>query len=192
MTIMPPTLETGRLRLRQWRRDDFEPLRAFLADGEANRYRGIGKAATTPEAWRFLCEKIGEWHLRGTGEFALETKATGALIGWAGLWHPIELDEPELAWSLFPAAQGNGYATEAAARVMRWAADDLGLPPLFSFVHPANHPSRRLAKRLGATLEGETTLRGQPRLIYRHRDLKIETKPQSTSNDIRRENVCPS
>ncbi len=192
MTCALPTLETERLILRQWRRNDFEPLRAFLANGEANRYRGIGKAATTPEAWRFLCEKIGEWHLRGTGEFALEAKASGNLIGWAGLWHPIELEEPELAWSLFPAAQGNGYATEAAARVMRWAAHDLGLPPLFSFVHPDNHPSRRLAERLGATLTGETTLRGQPRLLYRHRDLNAETSTQTTTKPIRRETVCPS
>ena len=191
MTIMP-TLETGRLRLRQWRHNDFEPLAAFLADGEANRYRGHGRAATRPEAWRFLCEKIGEWQLRGTGEFALERRDTGDLIGWAGLWHPIEFDEPELAWSLFPAAQGNGYATEAAERVMRWAAHDRGLSPLFSFVHPANHPSRRLAERLGATLTGETTLRSQPRLLYRHRDLKPQTSTQSTSNDIRREHVCPS
>jgi len=192
MTAMPPDIETARLRLRQWRRNDFEPLAEFLADGEANRYRGIGKAATTPEAWRFLCEKIGEWHLRGTGEFALEEKATGKLIGWAGLWHPIELVEPELAWSLFPAAQGNGFATEAAERVMRWAAEDLVLPPLFSFVHPDNHPSRRLSERLGATLEGETTLRGQPRLIYRHRDLNAETSTHSTSNETRRDTVCPS
>jgi RimJ/RimL family protein N-acetyltransferase len=192
MTRAVPTLETNRLILRQWRRDDFEPLAAFLADGEASRYRGSGKAATTSEAWRFLCEKIGEWHLRGTGEFAVETKATGDLVGWAGLWHPIELDEPELAWSLFQAAQGNGYATEAAERVMRWAADDLGLPPLFSFVHADNHPSRRLAERLGAMLTGETTLRGQPRLLYRHRDLNAETSTHTTSNKIRREPVCQS
>ena len=36
---------------------------------------------------------------------------------------------------------------------MRWAAEDLSLPPLFSFVHPDNAPSRRVAERLGATLE---------------------------------------
>jgi RimJ/RimL family protein N-acetyltransferase len=71
-------------------------------------------------------------------------------------------------------------------------APDLGLLSLFSVVHPANHSSRRLAQRLGATLIGETTLRGQPRLPCRHRDLKSETSTQSKSNDIRRKHVCPS
>lgn len=190
---MTTTLETQRLVLRQWKFGDFEALADFLADGVANRYRGKGVALDRPEAWRFLCEKTGEWYLRGTGEFAVERKDTGALIGWAGLWHPIELDEPELSWSLFPAAQGQGFATEAAARVMRWASHDLRLPPLFSFVHPENTPSQRLAERLGARLEDKTQFRGQPRLIYRHRDLTTETSiQQRTSTNQENLSACPS
>ena len=55
------------------------------------------------------------------------------------------LSEPELAWSLFPSAQGNGLATEAAVRVQRIGPlIDLALPPLFSFVHPDN---KRFARR---------------------------------------------
>ena len=93
-------------------------------------------------------------------------------------------------WSLFPAAQGKGYATEAAARVMRWAADDLALPPLFSFVHPDNAASRRLAERLGAVLTGDTEFRGQPRLIYRHRDL--QTSNINLSNQPEKALTCQS
>jgi RimJ/RimL family protein N-acetyltransferase len=44
------TLHTSRLTLRQWRLDDFEPLAAFLADGDANRHRGPGRALTRDEA----------------------------------------------------------------------------------------------------------------------------------------------
>lgn len=164
-------LHTHRLTLRQWRMDDFEPLAAFVADAEVNRFRGSGKAMDRSTAWKFLCEKAGQWSLRGYGEFAVDNSATAALIGWAGLWHPAELPEPELAWSLFPAAHGKGYATEAAECAMRWAAIDLGLPPLFSFVHPDNTPSRRVAERLGATLEAQTTFRDAPRLVYRHREI---------------------
>jgi RimJ/RimL family protein N-acetyltransferase len=151
---------------------DFDPFAAFVGDGEINRYRGSGKAMNRAEAWNFLCEKIGQWPLRGYGIFAAEETRSGKLAGWCGLWHPIQLDEPELAWSLFPAAQGKGFATEAAEHVMRWSAHDLGLPPLFSFVHPDNHPSRKVAERLGATPEGNTQFRGQPRLLFRHRDLR--------------------
>jgi hypothetical protein len=89
---------------------------------------------------------------------------------------------------MFPRARALGVMRGCASR----RAPDLGLTPLFSFVHPANHPSRRLAERLGATLIGDTILRGQPRLPYRHRDLKSETSTQPNSNDIRRKHVCPS
>ena len=183
-------IRTPRLILRPWRPDDFEPLAVFLANAEANRYRGSGRALNRDEAWAHLCEVIGQWPLRGYGQLALEETATSRVVGWAGLWHPIVLDEPELAWSLFPAAQGQGYAIEAATRVMHWAADELRLPPLFSFVHPDNAPSRKLAERLGATLAGDTLFRGQPRLIYRHRDL--ETNNLNPSNQPEKELTCQS
>ena len=184
------TLHTERLTLRPWHLDDFDALATFLADGEANRYRGAGRGLTRLEAWDHFCAVTGQWALRGYGEFAVAERTTDALVGWAGLWHPIVLDEPELAWSLFPAAQGKGYATEAAARVMRWAADDLALPPLFSFVHPDNAASRRLAERLGAVQTGDTEFRGQPRLIYRHRDL--QTSNINLSNQPEKALTCQS
>lgn len=176
-------LQTERLTLRQWHLDHFEPFATFVADGEANRYRAAGCALSRSEAWSSFCELAGQWTLRGYGQFAIEETETHQLVGWGGLWHPIILDEPELAWSLFSAAQGKGFATEAAERIQRWACEDLHLPPLFSFVHPDNTPSRKLAKRLGATLESETEFRGQPRLIYRHRDLQTRNSNQSNQTE---------
>lgn len=184
------TLHTERLTLRQWRLDDFESLAAFLADDTANQYRGSGRGLTRNEAWSHLCEVIGQWHLRGYGELAIEETESQQLMGWAGLWHPIFLDEPELAWSLFPVAQGKGYATEAATCVQRWATEELGLLPLFSFVHPDNLPSRKLAERLGAVLEGQTEFRGQPRLLYRHRDLQTTNSDQT--NQLEKDQICQS
>lgn len=163
-------LTTDRLLLRQWRRDDFEPVAAFLQDPEQTRHLGSGRH-TLEQAWDWLCSTAGDWAITGKGMFAVEPKDGHELAGWCGLWQPIDLDEPELAWSLFPSAQGKGFATEAATRVQRWAADDLALPPLFSFVHPDNTASRAVAERLGAEIERETTFRGRPRLVYRHRRL---------------------
>lgn len=161
-------LETDRLRLRQWRESDFEPVAAFLQDPDQTRYLGGGHQ-TRQAAWDWLCAAAGDWVITGRGMFAVERKDADGLIGWCGLWQPLDLDEPELAWSLFPSAQGNGFATESALRVQRWAAHDLALPALFSFVHPDNTPSRAVAERLGARIESETTFRGAPRLVYRHR-----------------------
>ena len=163
-------LHTDRLLLRQWHREDFEPLSQFLQDPVQTRHLG-GGPQTFVGAWDWFCGAVGEWQLLGRGMFAVEAKDKQTLAGWCGLWQPVDLDEPELAWSLFPSAQGKGYATEAAQCVQHWAAVDLKLPPLFSFVHPDNKPSRAVAERLGAEIESETTFRGRPRLVYRHRQL---------------------
>ncbi len=167
-------LQSERLSLRQWLVTDFEPLANFLTDAAATRLLGNG-AGTREQAWDWFCAAAGAWQLTGRGLFALEAKAAPGLLGWCGLWQPVDLDEPELAWSLFPLAQGQGFATEAARTVQRWAAVDLGLPPLFSFVHPDNTPSRAVAERLGAVIESETTFRGRPRLVYRHRNFEADT-----------------
>ena len=53
---------------------------------------------------------------------------------------------------------------------------------------PADLPT--LAERLGAQLGGETEFRGQPRLIYRHRDLR--TTQINPSNRTEKELTCQS
>ncbi|WP_309082745.1 GNAT family N-acetyltransferase [Chelativorans sp.] len=163
---MIPVLESERLVLRGWRKEDFPVHAAFFADAERMRYMGGPKREW--EAWTALAAMVGEWFLNGYGMFAVQLKETGTLVGRAGLWHPPYIDEPELAWSLNAGFEGRGYATEAARRVQVWAARDLGLPPLMSFVHPENLPSQAVAKRLGAVPMPPTTLRGEPRLRFRH------------------------
>ncbi len=163
---MIPELISARLRLRTWRKEDFAPYTAFYGDKDMARY--VGGTRNEIDSWNAFCAMIGEWDLRGYGTFAAEELATGAIAGYAGLWHPIDLGEPELCWGLFRDFHGRGYATEAAKRVKQWANIDLGLPPLMSYTHPDNLASQKVALRLGAECQGETTLRGQPRFIFRH------------------------
>lgn len=170
-----PVIETDRLRLRAWKMEDFEPLATFLADPELSLYR------TAPVdrfgAWKSMCAHIGQWQISGYGVFGAALKETDEPVGYTGLYHPIILDEPELAWSLFRRYHGNGYAVEMARAARDWAARDLGLGPLASIVHPDNAPSIRVAERLGATLEGTTTYLGEPRLLYRHAMPTPENSP---------------
>ncbi|HFQ15904.1 MAG TPA: N-acetyltransferase [Rhodobacteraceae bacterium] len=161
-----PVLETERLRLRQWTAADFEPLADFLGREALNRFRG--GALAREQAWEFLSARAGEWQIRGYGSFVIEEKKSGRPAGYAGLWHPFDLAEPELMWSLYPEYHGKGYATEAARAVIDWADRTLHLGPLMSFIHPDNTPSIAVAERLGASIEELTTLRGETRYRYRH------------------------
>ncbi len=165
---MSVVLETERLRLRPWRLEDFDAYAAFVSDGCMLQFSVSDGPLNRQQAWTAFCSKAGEWCLRSYGTFVIEEKDGKGPAGYAGLWHPADLDEPELCWSLFQGFHGKGYATEAAMAARNWASCKLGLPPLMSFVHPKNVASRKVAERLGAVWERNTELRGAPRQIFRH------------------------
>lgn len=161
-----PIIETERLRLRGWRREDFDPFAALRGSAEDQAY--TGGAVPRQQAWTEFCAKAGEWTVQGLGVFIVAERETDRAVGYAGLWFPPYIEEPELCWSLFPGNTGKGYATEAALAARDWAYEALGLGPLMSFVHPDNLASRAVAERLGAVAEGWGELKGESRLIYRH------------------------
>lgn len=166
MIDIVPALETERLLLRGWQVDDYESYAAFLADDRANQYRG--GAVDHDTAWTRMEALSGGWGLRGYGIFAVEDKESGALAGWAGLWHPARLEEPELCWSIFPAFAGQGYAGEAAYAALAWwtLIEEQAAP--FSMTHPENIASQRVAEKLGAHRGGDIIFDGRTSFFFRH------------------------
>ena len=149
-----PTLRTARLTLRPLRPDDLEALADMLADPEVARFIGPRRPRDRIESWRALETMLGHWAMRGYGFFALESRETGVFVGRAGILHPLDWPEPELAYALARNFWGQGYATEAAAAARAWAFDGFGFAQLGSFIHPDNAASIQVANRLGAVREG--------------------------------------
>lgn len=160
-----PVLETERLIMRAFRREDFAPMAAFFADERSFYYGGPLPAG---DAWRRLAAYAGHWVLNGFGEWALEEKNTGRFVGFCGPWHPADMPEPEIAWALLPDHYGKGYAFEAASRALRYVYEDLKWPTVMSLIEPDNAPSIRLAERLGATAEKTLEIYGRDAVVYRH------------------------
>ncbi len=145
-----PTLETARMILRAPEERDFEHERAFYAS-EASQF--VGGPLPEHRTWRMLAMFLGHWAFRGYGFWALEEKATGTYLGRVGLWFPHGWKEREIGWTLMPAAQGRGFATEAALAARAHAYDVLGWDTAVSQIAPANEPSKAVARRLGASFE---------------------------------------
>jgi RimJ/RimL family protein N-acetyltransferase len=159
-------LETERLVLRMFREGDFEAYARIGGDPQVARYIGNGKPLTRAEAWRGLAAHIGHWTLRGYGMLAIEEKATGAFIGRAGFFNPEGWPGFELGWTLARASWGQGYATEAAGRLLAYAFTDLGQDHVISVIQPANSASIRVAERIGERYERTAELSGAEVLIY--------------------------
>ena len=163
---MAPVLETERLRLRQWRNDDLDAFAVFTGDSVATRF--VGGTFSREDTWRRIAMFLGHWELRGFGNWAIEEKASGALVGYSGLWRPEGWPEPEVMWGLVPKYQGRGFATEAAGRARAFAYETLRWPTVVSYIAAENVPSRKVAERLGATHDGKIELKGVVVDVWRH------------------------
>ena len=167
-----PILETDRLRLRAWRRDDRETYFKILQEPAVFRHFGP-EPMGMEECWRRMMAAAGGWQLNGFGGWAAERKSDGTLLGMIALftaWRDLEPqfgDDPEMGWIFATEAHGQGLAGEACSAVVGWAEAHLEPAPFWAIIAPANTPSRKLAARLGFEELNETSYHGEPTLVLR-------------------------
>lgn len=159
-------LETERLILRMLREEDFEQYASLMCDAEVTRYLGDGKPLARADAWRQMATLLGHWQLRGYGPWAVEEASSGRLVGRVGFFNPEGWPGFELGWTLGREFWGRGYATEAARRALEHCFTEMGREHVISLIRPDNHPSIKVAERLGERLESTTDLLGSEALVY--------------------------
>src|SRR5205823_14550586 len=101
--------------------------------------------------WRTLALLIGHWHLLGYGQWAVVEKATGHVIGRAGLWNPEGGYGLEVGWVIRRSRWGQGFATEAARAAVQHGFETVGATHLISLIRPDNARSLRVAEKIGET-----------------------------------------
>lgn len=163
-----PTITTNRLMLRAFVQRDLEEYAAIIGDPEVTKHLGDGKALSRGEAWRQMAMILGHWTLLGYGLWAVEERATGALIGRIGCQQPEGFPGFEIAYTLGQRFWGRGFAREGAGAALAYAREVLGRTSIISVIRPANTSSIRVAQSLGATLDGEIEFFGGPASIYRY------------------------
>jgi RimJ/RimL family protein N-acetyltransferase len=150
-------IETPRLVLRRSRIDDAAMIATYRNDPEVSRYQGWER--TDLEGVR---ESIAEMTDRAPGEpgwvqFSVEERDTGRLIGDVGISagdEEIEGGENviKLGYTMSPASQGKGYATEAVRALVDYAFETLGADVVRAFASAENVPSHRVAEKAGLKL----------------------------------------
>jgi len=157
-------LRTERLLLRPLVEADTAALAVINADPEVMRFIGNGGARTLEQTEGLVAKVTAHWDGYGWGAFAVEELATGELAGLAILATPSFLPEilpvTELGWRIGREKWGRGYAPEAARAVLGFAFGELGWDRVVSCIHSDNKASKRVAEKLGMTLERETVVPG--------------------------------
>lgn len=165
-----PVLETARLILRPHRVDDYAACRRLWADADVVRFIG-GAPQEAQAVWFRLLRYAGMWALLGHGMWVVEDRASGAMLGEAGLLNAerglAELEGvPEAGWVLGPDAWGKGIATEAMAAVLDWADGHVDAPSIRCIIDPDNAASIKVAEKIGFAALTDADYGGRPTRVF--------------------------
>ena len=176
-----PVLETARLTIRPLQRDDLADCHAlFKAIG---RYESGMPESDPTEPDNDILERRRSWlwwavdntrelarlNQPPLGERAVIDRASGALVGLVGFVpsavplgqlpsfgatpnapHHLELG---MFWAVVPERQGKGIASEAAAAMLAYAFEHLGLNRVVATTEHDNLASQAVMRRIGMAVE---------------------------------------
>ena len=148
-------IETPRLRLRPFTRTDLDILHGLLSDPATMRFWPA--PFTREQTAQWLERNIARFMADGLGRMALIRRDTGTLIGDCGTVR-AEIDgawENDLGYIVHADHWGQGYATEAATALRDYGFGPLGLTRLCANMAADHLASRRVAEKIGMTLERE-------------------------------------
>jgi len=143
-------IRTDRLRLRRSLPEDAEAISAYRSDPDVHQHQGWSR--TDPDHVR---AEIEEMLGRAPGEpgwvqFTVETLNDPHHVGDVGL--SPRADEPGVVmvgYTVDPAEQGNGYATEAVAALVDYAFSVLEADLVRAYADADNVASVRVADKVG-------------------------------------------
>jgi RimJ/RimL family protein N-acetyltransferase len=94
------------------------------------------------------------WRRREEIVWSIADPATGGWLGSVSLTFAPDRQAAEVGYHVAPWARRRGVAAAATRLLRDWSFDDLGLERLEVIADAENAASRRVAERLGFTLEG--------------------------------------
>ena len=149
-------LRTGRLAMIPCSIDDAADLYEYAKNPDVGPHAGW-KPHESVEESREIIEGLflpsGAWGVHEIDNDGLP----GAMIGTIALeedrFRP-DAKSKEIGYSLAKDAWGKGYMTEAAAEVIRYAFENLGMEILTICTSPVNKRSQRVAEKNGFIYEG--------------------------------------
>jgi RimJ/RimL family protein N-acetyltransferase len=149
-------ITTSRLLLRPLTTADAETLHSYRGDPDVCRYLPH-EPLTRAEVDERLTGIWARTELDDEGQalsLGVEERASGALVGDVVLfWRSREHRRGEIGYSFVPAFAGRGYATEAAAELLRLGFAGLGLHRIIGLLDARNTASARVLERLGLRRE---------------------------------------
>lgn len=186
---MQGPLRTERLVIRDWATSDAEAaLGIYGAEGVSRWLTPDTQLVRDLAAMRSVLQ---DWIAEQptfdppSGRWAIARHEDNHVIGGLTIRSlPPDEEDLEIGTHLRPDTWGQGYATEAATALIRWAFE-VGIDELYALARPANERAIALARRMGMQWVGETEkYYGLGLVVYRIRPGDLD-EPVQTPTGIR-------
>jgi RimJ/RimL family protein N-acetyltransferase len=155
---IPTERDAGAIRIRKYRNDDMAQLLAAVREsvatvGHWQAWCQPGYGEQDGAGW--IGYAIAAWDAGESHEFAIVDAANDAYLGGIGVnQRNREHNFANVGYWVRESCQSRGVATRAARLAIGFAFDVLRLTRVEIIAAVDNLPSRRVAEKVGATLEG--------------------------------------
>lgn len=160
-------LQTERLRIRQFREEDFDAYFAMESNDEVMRYIS-GRGRSLPESRdrfnRYLSDYIQDL---GFGAWAVCLADNPQPIGTGCLNYIDDTTIRQIGYKFSPAFHGKGLATELAMALIQYAFECCRLAEVSAVCDPENGASEKVMQKAGMTYIGRGHFFGAECLHYR-------------------------
>ena len=150
-------LTTSRLFLRPIGPDDVTTVYAACQDPQIQRWTTVPSPYLYEHAEQFTCDYAPKaWAAGDAAVFGVTDVGSGELLASVGLHFDRSRDAgiAEIGYWAAPAARGRGVTSEAVAAVCAWGFASCGVQRLEWYAEVGNIASRRVAEKVGFTIEG--------------------------------------
>ncbi len=144
-------LETLRTIVRRWREADIPAYAQMVADPDVMRWIGDGSVHTAAQATAFVHHMCQQAQERGWIPWAVEAKATGALMGWCGFG--LREGQVDFGYRLAKAFWGQGFGTEVTRAVLAYGMRQYQFGQCTAAAYVENTASIRILAKLGFRVE---------------------------------------
>ena len=146
---------TKRLLLRPIRLTDLPDIYALRAFPNVAVYAGFPLPKSIADTRKYIRQALAEWKEPGLKRmtFSIASKRDEIWIGGINLRWP-HVGVGEIGYSIHPRFWGNGYATEAARRIVDFAFEEFKAHRVQATCWVKNTKSARVLRKIGFRKEG--------------------------------------
>ncbi len=164
--MVSPRIETARLLLRPYTRDDLDDVHRLWTDPDVRRY--LFDDEIMDRAWvaTEIEHNLACFETQGFGQWAMFLKGHEALIGFCDYRSFHDPPEVQLIYGLAPAYWGQGLAPEAARAIIHYGFETLGFDEIIASTDTPNEASIRVMEKIGMTFQKRVLIDGLDTIYY--------------------------